>query len=415
MTSRPTSTDVLVVGAGPAGSAAAGWAARAGLDVVLADAAVFPRDKTCGDGLTPRAVGELIELGLEDWLRAHTVNQGLRAHGFGQTLHLPWPGGNLPEWGSAVARTDLDDHLRTTAIKSGSVAIDGARAVDVRRDGDRVAAVVFKEGDETFEIACRRLVVADGVRSPLGKVLGREWHRDTVYGVAGRAYIASERSDDPWISSHLELRGEDGEILSGYGWIFPLGTGEVNVGVGTLATAKRPANIAIKPLMSYYADERREEFELSGDLRAPTSALLPMGGAVSNVAGSNWALIGDAAGCVNPLNGEGIDYGLETGRMLVEMMDERGPQAHLGSAWPALLRDHYGESFSIARRLAGLVTVPRLLPALGPVGMRSDLMMTLALRWMGNLVTDEDRDRAARVWRWAGRRSLARDHRPPFS
>ncbi|CAN5428308.1 NAD(P)/FAD-dependent oxidoreductase [soil metagenome] len=415
MTTRPAGTDVLVVGAGPAGSAAAAWAARAGLDFVLTDAAVFPRDKTCGDGLTPRAVGELAELGLEDWLRAHTVSKGLRAHGFGQTLHLPWPGGNLPDWGSAVARTELDDHLRTTAIKSGAAAIDGVRAVDVRRDGDRVAAVVFKQGDETFEIACQRLIVADGVRSPLGKVLGREWHRETVYGVAGRAYIASERSADPWISSHLELRGEDGEILSGYGWIFPLGTGEVNIGVGTLATAKRPANIAIKPLMSYYTDERREEFELTGDLRAPTSALLPMGGAVSNVAGPNWALIGDAAGCVNPLNGEGIDYGLETGRLLVEMMVERGGNGHLGSAWPALLRHHYGESFSIARRLAGLVTVPRLLPALGPVGMRSDLMMTLALRWMGNLVTDEDRDRAARVWRWAGRRSLTRDHRPPFS
>ena len=92
--SAPRQTDVLVVGAGPAGSAAAAWAARAGLDTLLVDAAVFPRDKTCGDGLTPRAIHELQLLGLEDWLRAHTVNQGLRAHGFGQTLLLPWPGGN---------------------------------------------------------------------------------------------------------------------------------------------------------------------------------------------------------------------------------------------------------------------------------------------------------------------------------
>jgi len=414
--SIPTSTDVLVVGAGPAGSAAAAWAARAGLDVVLADAAVFPRDKTCGDGLTPRAIGELQRLGLEDWLRAHTVNQGLRAHGFGQTLHLPWPGGSLPSWGSAVARTELDDHLRTSAIKAGAVAVDGARAVDVRRDGGRVAAVVFRTGDELVEIACRRLVVADGVRSPLGKVLGREWHRETVYGVAGRSYVTSEMSDDPWISSHLELRGQDGAVLSGYGWIFPLGTGEVNLGVGTLATAKRPADVAIKPLMAHYAEQRRADFKLSGELRMPTSALLPMGGAVSNVAGPNWALIGDAAACVNPLNGEGIDYGLETGRLVAQLLTERPADAPgLDLVWPALLREHYGESFSIARRLAGLVTVPRLLPTLGPAGMRSDWLMTLALRWMGNLVTDEDRDRAARVWRWAGRRSIARDHRPPFS
>ncbi len=410
--SAPSRTDVLVVGAGPAGSAAAAWAARHGLDVVLADAAVFPRDKTCGDGLTPRAVGELQRLGLEDWLRAHTVNQGLRAHGFGQTLHLPWPGGTLPDWGSAVARTELDDHLRTTAIKAGATAVDGHRAVDVRRDGDRVAAVVFSRGGEQVEIACDRLVVADGVRSRLGGVLGREWHRDTVYGVAGRAYVTSTRADDPWISSHLELRGRDGDILSGYGWIFPLGSGEVNIGVGTLATSKRPAEVAIKPLMGFYAEERREEFGLGGDLRMPTSALLPMGGAVTGVAGPNWALIGDAAACVNPLNGEGIDYGLESGRLVADLLVEG---RDLTSAWPALLRDHYGEAFSIARRLAGLVTVPRLLPTLGPAGMRSDWLMTLALRWMGNLVTDEDRDRAARVWRWAGRRSIARDARPPFA
>ncbi len=415
---RALTTDVLVVGAGPAGSAAAAWAARAGLDVLLVDAAVFPRDKTCGDGLTPRAIGELQRLGLEDWLRAHTVNQGLRAHGFGQTLLLPWPGGSLPDWGSAVARTELDDHLRTTAIKAGARALDGVRALEVRREGDRVAGVTFTGGDETVDVACRRLVVADGVRSPLGKMLGREWHRETVYGVAGRSYVSSTRSNDPWISSHLELRGpstepgKQGEILSGYGWIFPLGTGEVNVGVGTLATLRRPADIAIRPLMSFYADQRREEFELHGELRAPTSALLPMGGAVSHVAGRNWALIGDAAACVNPLNGEGIDYGLESGRLVVETM---AGTDDLSRAWPALLRAHYGESFSVARRLAGLVTVPRLLPTLGPAGMRSDWLMTLALRWMGNLVTDEDRDRAARVWRWAGRRSLARDSRPPFA
>lgn len=409
----PTSTDILVVGAGPAGSAAAAWAARSGADVLLADAAVFPRDKTCGDGLTPRAIGELERLGLREWLRGQAVNQGLRAHGFGQTLHLPWPGGRLPDWGSAVPRTVLDDHLRTTALEAGATALDGARAVDVRRDGDRVAAVVFKDGRE---VACQRLVVADGVRSPLGKVLGREWHRDTVYGVAGRSYVKSTRADDPWISSHLELRDEQDEILSGYGWIFPLGaaSGEVNLGAGTLATAKRPTDVAIKPLMRLYADRLREEFGLGEELRMETSALLPMGGAVSNVAGRNWALIGDAAGCVNPLNGEGIDYGLETGRLLAELLEET-PDVDLSVVWPQVLREHYGESFSIARRLAGLVTVPRLLPALGPVGMRSDLLMTLALRWMGNLVTDEDRDRAARVWRWAGRRSLARDARPPFS
>jgi geranylgeranyl reductase family protein len=415
MTAREE-TDVLVVGAGPAGSATAAWLARLGVEVLLTDAAVFPRDKTCGDGLTPRAIGELERLGLGDWLRAHTVNHGLRAHGFGQTLLLPWPGGTLPDWGSAVARTELDDHLRSTAIKAGARAIDGARAVDVRREGERVATVVFTRGDETLEVDCRRLIVTDGVRSPLGKVLGRTWHRDTVYGVAGRAYVTSSMADDPWISSHLELRGERNEVLSGYGWIFPLGASsgraEVNLGVGTLATAKRPADLQVRRLMASYADGIREAFGIGDELRAPTSALLPMGGAVSGVAGPNWALVGDAAACVNPLNGEGIDYGLEGGRLVAELIADN---ADLARAWPATLTAQYGESFSIARRLAGLVTVPRVLATIGPAGMRSDWLMTLALRWMGNLVTDDDRDRAARVWRWAGRHSMTRDARPPFA
>ncbi len=404
-------TDVLVVGAGPAGSAAATWAARAGLEVTLADAAAFPRDKSCGDGLTPRAMGELDRLGLGDWTRQHAVNVGLRAHGFGQVLELPWPGGSLPAYGSAVARTELDDRLRATALDAGARALPPAKAVDVLRDGERVRGVVFADGQERREVRCARLVVADGVRSPLGRVLGRQWHRHTVYGVAARAYLDSER-DDNWISSHLELRGPAGELLSGYGWIFPLGGGQVNLGVGTLATAKRPANVSLRPLLEYYAGQRREEWRLGTEIRVPTSALLPMGGAVSGVAGPNWALIGDAAACVNPLNGEGIDYGLETGRFVADLLSER---TDLGLGWPALLRTHYGPAFSIARRLAGLITVPGLLARLGPIGMRSRLLMTVALRVMGNLVTEADRDLVARVWRLAGRASHRLDPRPPFA
>jgi geranylgeranyl reductase family protein len=408
----PAATDVLVVGAGPAGAAAAAWAARAGRDVVLADAAVFPRDKTCGDGLTPRAIAELDRLGLGDWVRSRARNRGLRAAGFGQELLLPWPGGSLPDHGGAVPRTELDARIRDVALAEGAAPLDGARAVDVERSGDRVRAVVLTGPDgQRRTVRCERLVVADGARSPLGRVLGRQWHRDTAYGVAARGYVRSARGDDEWISSHLELRGAGGELLSGYGWVFPLGGDRVNVGVGTLATARRPADVRLRGLLDLYAAARREDWRLDGPVTAPASALLPMGGAVSGVAGPNWALVGDAAGCVNPLNGEGIDYGLETGRMAAALLGE----ADWSHAWPALLRRHYGEAFSIARRLAGLLTLPRLLPAAGPVGMRSRALMTVALRVMGNLVTEADRDVVARAWRLAGRLSVRLDDRPPFS
>ena len=417
LSALPTTTDVLVVGAGPAGSAAAAWLARLGRDVVVADAASFPRDKTCGDGLTPRAVAELDRLGLTEWLRGFGTNRGLRAAGFGQELLLPWPGGSLPDWGSAVPRTTLDARIRQAALDEGAIGVDGARAVDVERDPDgRVTGVVFDAAGARQTVTCQWLVVADGVRSPVGRLLGREWHRDTAYGVAGRSYVKSDRSDDPWISSHLELRGHQDELLPGYGWIFPLSDGEVNLGVGALATSKRPANLQIRPLMEHYATLRRDEWGLGPDLRMPTSALLPMGGAVSGVAGPNWILIGDAAGCVNPLNGEGIDYGLETGRVGAELLDEASSSSlDLERAWPHLLTSHYGEAFSIARRLAGVFTVPTLLPTLGPIGMRSKSLMTVALRVMGNFITDADRDATARVWRWAGRASVKLDHRPPWS
>jgi flavin-dependent dehydrogenase len=130
-----TSADILVVGAGPAGSAAAAWCARAGLDTVLLDAEEFPRDKPCGDGLTPRAIAELTALGLGPWLEGRARNRGLRAAGFGQLLYLPWPGGNLPDYGGAAPRLELDAAIRQVALDSGAQAIEGARAVDVTRAG----------------------------------------------------------------------------------------------------------------------------------------------------------------------------------------------------------------------------------------------------------------------------------------
>jgi flavin-dependent dehydrogenase len=185
----------------------------------------------------------------------------------------------------------------------------------------------------------------------------------------------------------------------------------VNIGVGALATAKRPADVALRPLIKHYTDLKRASWSFSGAPRAVSSALLPMGGAVSGVAGPNWVLIGDAAACVNPLNGEGIDYGLETGRLAAELLGS----GDLSQAWPATLQAHYGRGFSVARRLGLLLTLPRFLPLTGPIAMRSSRMMGVAVRVMGNLVTDDDADLVARAWRAAGLGSRTLDRRKPFS
>lgn len=397
-----------MVGAGPSGSAAAAWAARGGRQVLVIDSAEFPRDKACGDGLTPRAVAELQHLGLSDWLDGRIRHHGLRLAGFGAEVEVPWPGPSFPPTSSAVPRTELDDRIRTVAAESGASMLLGHKCVDVSRDSaGRVDAVELADGSR---VGCQWLIVADGVRSALGRALGRQWHQQTVYGVAARAYLTSPRADEPWISSDLELRSPSGQVLPGYGWIFPLGNGEVNLGVGALATAKRPADVALRPLLAHYADLKRAAWGFSGPPRAQASALLPMGGAVSGVAGPNWMLVGDAAACVNPLNGEGIDYGLETGRMAAGMLGARD----ISSAWPALLQAHYGRGFSVARRLGLLLTLPRFLPITGPVGMRSARLMNVAVRVMGNLVSDEDVDWVARIWRTAGAGSRLVDQRKPF-
>ncbi|MGL4304770.1 MAG: geranylgeranyl reductase family protein, partial [Mycobacteriaceae bacterium] len=340
----PTSAEVIVVGAGPAGSAAAAWAASAGHDVLLIDSAIFPRDKTCGDGLTPRAMAELELLGLKAWTHGHIINRGLRLSGFGQHQDLAWPSKSLPKFGSAVRRTELDNHLRLVALNCGAGMLENAKVIGVQHNSmGFIDSLTVKIAAREVAISGKTVIVADGVRSPVGKILGRQWHRDTVYGVAARAYLRSPRSDEEWITSDLELRNAAGDLMSGYGWVFPLGHGEVNIGVGTLATARRPASGALRPLLDTYTAQRRSDWSWEGEAREFSSALLPMGGAVSHVAGPNWMLIGDAAGCVNPLNGEGIDYGLETGRLAAEMIGSQD----LTAAWPKALHQHYGPAFSI--------------------------------------------------------------------
>ncbi len=276
--------------------------------MLVIDSAQFPRDKACGDGLTPRAIAELRRLGLGDWLAGRIRHHGLRMSGFGADVEVRWPGPSFPGVSSAVPRTELDDRIRMVAADDGAKMLLGTKAVDVRHDSSgKVSELILDDGSE---IALQELIVADGARSTLGRALGRTWHRETVYGTAIRGYIASPRADEPWITSHLELRSPEGAVLPGYGWIFPLGNGEVNIGVGALATAKRPADAALRPLMSYYCGLRREEwgFEASRGPGCRRCCRWAVRSAVSQARTGCWSVTRRPAS--TPLNGEGIDYGL---------------------------------------------------------------------------------------------------------
>lgn len=390
--------DCVVVGGGPSGAVAAIAAQRAGFSTLLVDAAEHGRDKTCGDGLTPRAVHTLRTLGLEEVLPAYR-NQGLKLHGYGGDVTAPWPDSHYGTFGSASPRKLFDAALIDQATAAGATVWTGCAAHDA--DFDAHGAITAVHTDRG-PVRTRWVIVADGVRSPFGKRLGRTWHKDQVYGIAARSYCSSPHSEEPWMHSHVELRDPEGEVQPGYGWIFPLGDGTVNLGCGALSTDARPAKVNTKKLLAHYAREQSADWGL-GEPQEVTSALLPMGGAVSNVAGPNWALIGDAAACVNPLNGEGIDYGMETAVMAVELLAER---ADLTLAWPYVLRRAYGDAFALARTAARLLTYPQFLPAAGPLALRGlggRYLMPAAARLMGNLITEEDTDLVARAWRAAGK------------
>lgn len=401
-----TKTEVLIIGAGPAGTTAAIHAARAGFSTLLVDAKRFPRDKTCGDGLTPRAVAQLKSLGLAETVCSQYTSHGLKLHGYGSYVSVPWPESKFGTVGSAMPRLEFDQLLFDQATSSPEVTVRFSAAVGVKLDGNRITSVTLADGADIFP---RYVIVADGVRSTFGKLLGRTWHKGEVYGIAARAYCTTAFSAEPWIHSHVELRDEQGVIQPGYGWIFPLGNGSANVGCGALSTDKRPAKINTKKVLQHYAAVTAADWEFGTPQRI-SSALLPMGGAVSNVAGANWMLIGDAAACVNPLNGEGIDYGMETAALAVAALD---PGKDFTLLWPDILRRHYGEAFLLARTAARLLTYPQFLPLVGPVGLR--LFMPTAARLMGNLVTEEDKDKVARLWRGAGRMMNRFNHAPLWS
>ena len=389
--------DVLVVGGGPAGAATGYWLARAGHDVCIVERKSFPREKTCGDGLTPRAVRQLHDMGLADALTAFHRFEGLRAIAHGRRLDLQWPSHpDFPPYGYVVRRRDLDLLVAENAVKAGATLWQGTDAVAplVERGFVSGATVRVSAGQPTIDVRARYVVVADGANSRFGRALGTYRTRDWPYGTAIRGYWESPRHDDPWIESALDVKDRAGNPLPGYGWIFPVGDGTVNIGVGLLSTFRDFKSINTTHLLQEYVATAPDYWGLTPEAVCgrPTSGRLPMGGSVGPKAGPTWLVVGDAAGTVNPFNGEGIDYAYETGRLAAEVIHEAidGSDPLVLQTYDRRLQTEYALYFKVARLFARVIGRPALMRELTRVGMRSRTLMEWVLRIMANILRPDE-------------------------
>ena len=402
--------DVLVVGGGPAGSSCAYWLADAGWDVVVVEKKRFPREKTCGDGLTPRSVRQIQDMGLEPALDGAHRYDGLRSCAYGQVLELPWPQHpSFPSHGYVVTRHDLDQLVAQRAAEAGATILQGTEAVEPLVESHtgageaaatgrlpRCTGAVVRDGatGETVTIRARYVVLADGANSRFGRALGASRNREWPLGLALRGYYRSPRHDDPFIESHLDIRDASGAVVPGYGWIFPLGDGRVNVGVGVLSAEGRWRGVNTSTLMDAFIARAPRSWGLSPEAAcgAPTGGKLPMGLAVGPRVGPTVLAVGDAAGSINPFNGEGIAYGYETGRLAASVLG----QALSGGGDDALddyerrLQASYGLYYRVARDFVRLISHPRLMQACVATGMRSRPLMAVLLRIMANLLRPDE-------------------------
>lgn len=383
--------DILIIGGGPAGSAAAITAARAGLKVTLFEKGPHGRDKVCGDGLTPRAIAALNELRINHSV-AHRID-GLRMIAGKKERELSWPTTDrFPNHGAVWPRQRFDTHLIDVAIASGADVRFNSEALPLIEDG-RVIGVT--SGGENFHAPMT--ILAAGAQGQAAKMLGAERDPNEPFGLAIRAYAPTPRHAERHLEACLSLRDEHGTAVPGYGWMFPAGDGTVNIGVGALSTMKGFKKLNLNTLLDQYAALVRESWTLGDYVEKPRAWRLPM--SCTRRHGPGWVAVGDAAGFVNPMNGEGIDYGLESGMLAVEKFIEDPNSA------PVVYDREVGERFDAflrtGRRFSFLIGHPWLLrPGLRiAVGTQSAADITLAV--MGNLIDSSTPGAAGRVMRLA--------------
>lgn len=397
-----TDAPILVVGGGPAGAAAAFWLARDGHRVTMVEKQEYPRDKTCGDGLTPRAIYWLDQMGFDFSVPELHRIVGLRSYAGGNYVEMPWPEhSRFPNWGAVIRRRDLDEQLANLARKQGAELLEKTEAQPVVEDGN-LTAVDLIHGTDKERINPEYVIIADGSMNRFGRELGTVRRRDYPIGLASRAYYSSPRSNDPFLESQLDLRDETGTTMPGYGWVFPLGDGTLNVGVGLLSTFKRWKHVNTTLMVPHYAATAPDYWGLSEETRLtkPVGGKLTMSFSKSPLVGPNWITVGDAAGAINPWTGEGISYGYETGALAARFVGEAlatGEPDRL-HGYTRHLEDEFGLYYKMARVFVKLIGNPPVMRTLAHAGLHSRPLMEWTMKVMSNLLDEDEKGKGERAY-----------------
>src|SRR3954469_3420176 len=404
--------DVIVVGAGPAGSSAAYWLASSGLDVAVLEKSSFPREKVCGDGLTPRGTRALVDLGIDvsesnGWLH----NRGLRVIGGGQRVDLDWPElPPSPPFGLIRPRADLDALVATQAVKAGARLYEQTSATEPLLDpAGRVVGVTGRTADKKPVSFRAPLVLScEGVSGKLAQHVGVHRNDKRPLGVAVRRYYTSPKTHDDYLESWLELwdgKPNESALLPGYGWIFGMGDGTVNAGLGVLNSSAGFQKTDYRSMLTRWLDNTPEEWGLrEQNATVPTrGAALPMGFNRTPHYLRGLMLVGDSGGSVNPFNGEGIPYAMESGKFAAEAAVQAlarpdGPQRERAlAAYPKRMQDEWGAYYRLGAVFVKLIGNPKVMSLCTNHGLPHPALMRFVLKLLANLSDPHDGDLSDRA------------------
>jgi menaquinone-9 beta-reductase len=356
--------DLAIAGGGPAGSAAAWQAVQTGARVIVLDKAEFPRDKPCGDALTPRALSFLQKMGLADEIaRFHRLNRATIFSPSEWELSFPRRPG-MPDHGHGVPRRELDALLLKNAESAGAEVRQSAEVVGPIVDDDgRVTGVTLKSGERVLAAA---VIAADGAYSPVKQALKLDSQYNGYSAIAIRAEMPANRPDSDSLDIYLKLAFR-GDQLPGYGWVFPLGGGRVNIGLGYMNSYKNWQQINATQFLAEFLATLPPEWELPPiDELQKSKALqgwrLPMGFTAWPPWRPGVLFAGDALGAARPVSGAGISKALQSGmaagECAIAALTNSGPDDFTN--YEQRMESTWGREYRRGRFFHRLVGIPAL-------------------------------------------------------